>query len=409
MSSDLGWRRIKRFWAPLALGLTAQLIWGAWASEHQILEWQLPGYPNSYLSQLEVKNGQHPELGMARVADIPSRVARNVVARTLTFGEVLTHRYLSQFWSSPAVCGVLILISIGLASSLRNAGQLHDWYFLCYELIFLMWPWETKDRFLFPIVPLAFLYLCRGGKVVQSYAIRRPRIVGMCLVLIGSLLSLSSAGFALRVMTFPVNMRHALADRVEPVAAALFWALLTVLGVAILAYPALRRLWFGAELVRLRRLAESEAPILLRFALVLGVALLIGSGARQIVITGRGNLRPDITQTALYPEIEASAWILAHESSRRVIMAREPEFVFHYTHRRVVWFPPISDPKVLMDGIRRHRVDVVIVAHHSPSYWLPPEDDCFQALLHVYGNSFQLRHEGTDNWVYEVLPPQDRQ
>jgi uncharacterized membrane protein YidH (DUF202 family) len=231
----------------------------------------------------------------------------------------------------------------------------------------------------------------------------------MCLVLIGSLLSLSSAGFALRVMTFPVNMRHALADRVEPVAAALFWALLTVLGVAILAYPALRRLWFGAELVRLRRLAESEAPILLRFALVLGVALLIGSGARQIVITGRGNLRPDITQTALYPEIEASAWILAHESSRRVIMAREPEFVFHYTHRRVVWFPPISDPKVLMDGIRRHRVDVVIVAHHSPSYWLPPEDDCFQALLHVYGNSFQLRHEGTDNWVCEVLPPQDRQ
>jgi hypothetical protein len=73
-----------------------------------------------------------------------------------------------------------------------------------------------------------------------------------------------------------------------------------------------------------------------------------------------------------------------------------------------VWFPPISDPRVLMDGIRRFHVDVVVVAHHPDSYWRPPEDVCFQSLLHAYGSAFLLSHQGPDYWIFDVVAPQGR-
>jgi len=85
-------------------------------------------------------------------------------------------------------------------------------------------------------------------------------------------------------------------------------------------------------------------------------------------------------------------------------MARDAEFVFHYTYHRVVWFPPISDPAVLMNGIRRYGVGVILVVHHTANYWLPAEDACFQSLQQAYGNAFRLVHQGIDSWVYEVVP-----
>ena len=134
--------RMKRFLIPLVLGLVAQLGWSGWAQRHEALEWQLPGYPGSYVSQLRVKDGQHPELGLAHVSDIPNRMGRNVVMQAAGFAQLLIRRNISKFWSSPAICGVVIVIAVGLASSLRDAGQLHDWYFLWYECIFLVWPWD---------------------------------------------------------------------------------------------------------------------------------------------------------------------------------------------------------------------------------------------------------------------------
>ena len=114
----------------------------------------------------------------------------------------------------------------------------------------------------------------------------------------------------------------------------------------------------------------------------------------------RANL--DATKESLYPELEASDWIRTHEPPNVVLMAREPEFVFHYAHDPTVWFPPISDAKVLMDGIRRYHVEFVVVARHQPSYWLPTEVYCFQALEQDYPGVFHLSHRGPDDSVYEV-------
>jgi Dolichyl-phosphate-mannose-protein mannosyltransferase len=403
LAPDSAKRRMKRFWIPLALGLIAQLSWSIWAYRHQNLEWQLPGYPQSYLSQLKVKNGQDPELGLAGLSDIPIRVARNIVTRTAGLDHLLTRRYFSKFWSSPFICGVAALIALGLAASLRNAGQLLDWYCLLEEGIYLLWPWDYRDRFLFPVVPLACLYLWRGARELWNYSIRKPRTAGLWFAAVGLLLSVTSAGFGLRLIPFATEADHARMDRLQPIGAACFWAMLAAMGIAMFAFDSFRRpSGSRSASALLNRIGHPRMQFALRFVAIVALLVLVGLATAQQVAWGRSNLSPDTTKQALYPEIEASEWIRVHEPSDRVIMAREPEFVYHFTHRRVVWFPPISDPKVLMDGIRRHHVELLVVAHHGHSYWLPPEDACFQLLQRAYPTAFHLIHHGVDYWVFEV-------
>jgi len=404
---DIGRRRLRRFVLPLVIGLTAQLCWSVWAHRRESLEWQLPGYPQSYISQLRVKNGHHPELGEAQLADIPSRIGRNLVMRAAGFSHLLTRRNVSKLWSSPAICGPLMLIVIGAGCSVwAAAGQLHDWYFLCYEFIFVLWPWDYRDRFLIPVLPLACLYLWRGAKAAKNYAIRQPRASAMGLILLGSSLCISSAAFAFGITAFPVNPEHARGDHLQTMAATLFWGILTAIGVWMLKLSSLKQLRDGTGMFKqLSRVVELRSSIALRVVAIPILAAIVLSGTVQVMAIGRNNVNHDVTEESTYPMMKAAKWIRVHEPSDRVIMAGEPEFVFHFAHRRTVWFPPISDPKVLMDGIRRHHVGAVLVVHQAQSYWLPPEDICFQSLLKAYPGAFQLTHRDLDTWVYEVVSP----
>ena len=336
---EAGRSRIKKFALPLALGLAAQLSWSLWAQRHQSLEWQLPGYPESYLSQLEVKNGQYPELGLAHLSDIPSRIGRNLVTRAAGFTQLLVRRHVSEFWSSPAIFGLVLVIAVGLISSLRRGAQLYDWYFLWYECIFMVWPWDYRDRFVIPVVPLACLYVWRGGKAIKHYLIRQPKNAGLAFVLVGTALCICSAAFASRRLSFPVNSDHVRGDHLQAIAATVFWALSAIAGLVILKLQQDNRAAFAHKL----RAAASAMSLPFWLAVSLGAAFVVGSGVKTIATIGRIRLRPDISAESLYPELEASGWIRAHEPSDVVIMAREPEFVFHYSQRPTVWFPPISD------------------------------------------------------------------
>jgi hypothetical protein len=394
---EIGRRRLRNFLVPLLLGAAAQAGWSAWAQRHEVLEWQLPGYPESYMAQLKVKDGQHPELGLAKLSDIPKRVERNIVTRTALLSQVLTGRYVSNFYSSPAIMGVLILIAVGLASSFRNGGQLLDWYFLWEEAIFVFWPWDARPRFLFPVVPLAVLYLWRGAKVLRSYSIRQPKRAGLCVLLVGTVLAAISGAFALGLLPFDADLDHPNGDHWQPIAATAFWAVLALIGFGLMQ--------FHSSLANLGNITGLWTGLPLRIAAILVLAILVGSGLKQQLAWGRDNLKPDLKTQPAYAEIQASDWIRAEEPPDRIIMARDQDTVFHYTGRRVIWFPPISDPKVLMDGIRRHHVDVLLVAHHRSSYWLPPEDVCFQSLAEAYGSAFHIVHNGGDFKIYEISNP----
>jgi len=405
VSRELGRRRLKRFLAPLVLGVAVQLGWSLWAQRHQVLEWQLPGYPESYVSQLKVKNGQYPELGLATLGDIPGRIERNLVTRAAGFTEIVTRHYVSPFWSSPAIAGVLILIALGLASSFRRGGELHDWYLLGYEAIFLLWPWDYRDRFVFPIVPLACLYLWRGVKTLRAFLIQQPGAFGVAAFAVGTILGVSSAAFALRLVPFAAESDHPRGDHLQPIAAAFFWTVIVVIGFAMLAIYSRRRVRSGAlPIPWLARISGPRTSVALRAAAIALVAVLVGFGLVRQLAAARFNLRGDIKEQASYGEIQAADWIRVHEPPDRVIMARDQDMFFHYTGRRVVWFPPISDPSVLMDGIRRHHVGVVVVMSPPLRYWLPTEDVCFQALLRGYGSAFRLTHEDSSYKVYDVVP-----
>ena len=407
VAPETGRRRLKTFLLPLLLSAAVQLSWSAWAGRHQVLEWQLPGYPQSYVSQIAVKNGQYPELGMASLSDIPSRVERNLITRAAGFGQIMTRRYMSPFWSSPAIAGVLALILLGLAVSFRQGGELHDWYFLGYEAIFLIWPWDYRDRFVFPIVPLACLYLWRGVKTLRSESARKPKVVGLCLMLGGVLLSVVSAAFAFRIFTFVSDGSHLRGDHLQPLAAVLFWAMLAAMGAILVWFirpdrdspdDAPRSRWVEA-------IARPETARAFRFAAVFVLAILVGMGVKIQLAEARFNLHADVKQQASYGEIQAAEWIRAHEPSDRVIMARDQDMFFHYTGwRRVVWFPPISNPQVLMEGIRRHHVSLIVVVNPPLMYWLPTEDVCFQVLQRAYGSAFHLVQSDPNYQLYDVEP-----
>lgn len=401
VSPETGRRRLRLFLIPLMLGLAAQVAWSTWAHRHEVLEWQLPGYPQSYFSQLMMKDGQYPELGNARLRDVPPRIEHNVVGRAAGFAGLVSGRYVSQFWSSPAIIGVLLLLALGLASSLRHGGQLYDWYFLCHEGVFVLWPWNYNHRFIYSVVPLVVLYLWRGARELKRCSAARPEVTGLVLLALGLLLSAASALFARGVLPFAHIAANRWGDHLQPLAAALFWFLVMAAGVALLGFQRLcRPADNSSPLARLQR----TIPFVARAVAIVVIAILVVTGTARAVVIGRANLTPSIAQQSGYPMIEAAEWIHTNEPPDSVVMARDSEFIFHFVRSRVVWFPPISNPKVLMDGIRRYHVGVILVVHHEDNYWLPAEDACFQSLLQAYPSAFRLVHRGIDSRVYEVTP-----
>jgi hypothetical protein len=87
-----------------------------------------------------------------------------------------------------------------------------------------------------------------------------------------------------------------------------------------------------------------------------------------------------------------------------VVMARKEDLVYHYSGRKVIWFPPASNPTLLMDGILKHRIGWIVVVDREESYFLPADDDCFASLAQVYGNAFHLAQRGPRYRIYQVMP-----
>lgn len=387
--------RIIKFFIPLLLALVVQGLWSGWAKQRQVEQWSIGGWPHSYMSQLLLKDGNDPELGRATLGDIPGRIATNLTHRAAEVSQLLFRRETAtHFWSSPVIIGLILLIGIGLATSLwKGGGQPHDWYFLCHEAIFLVWPWGTETRFVLPVVPLAWLYLWRGGKVMKTLLDRRTRVAAIGLAFLGTFLAFESAEVAI----------HASAKRWEPLLASLFWGLIAFIGFGILALRNFSRRTGSEPAGHWLDTFQARLAPALRVTLIVMLAALIGYGALLEFEVARGNAHPDLTQGPWYPDIEAAEWIQSHTPPDQVVMALKQDLVFHYTGHKVVWFPPISDPKQLMDGIRRHHINlVVVVTAHKYSSWQPSEEVCFTSLLKAYPSSFRVLHSGPNYWIYEV-------
>ena len=225
-------RAFERMKLYLVVFLVAAVVQGFWMHRKASpLEWPVPGYPQSYVLQLKVKSGNHPELGMATLADLPGRILKNAADDSLVLSQALLRRWVDVAWMSLLVTGPIVLILLGWCSSVwRTGGRIQEWYFAAYQGIYLLWPWKMEPRFFLPVAPLACFYMWRGGQTLIVLAKNRPRLVALVWYPLAVILAVSS-WFWMQGSWIGSHLAHAgLQDETSLVV----WTLSAILAVRIL-------------------------------------------------------------------------------------------------------------------------------------------------------------------------------
>jgi hypothetical protein len=136
------------------------------------------------------------------------------------------------------------------------------------------------------------------------------------------------------------------------------------------------------------------------------LGVLIAKGLVHQIGVARQNRAFEVSKEPSYSDMIAAQWIHAHVPSSAVIMARQWDVTYHYSERKVVWFPPSTDAELLLDGILKYHVDfVVVVTRGKNTYWRPGEDQCFQSLVDHYPAHFVLVQSGDREKIYAVVHP----
>jgi hypothetical protein len=381
-------RRFKILLLLVIAGGAGQLAWMFWAARHQTFEWPIHGYREHYVAQLTLKNGNDPELGRATWKDVLKRPAENADGLAAAMVGLFLHKLTAPAWYSPMTVIPLALLLLGLGYSFwKTGGGLLEWYFVSYEAMYLFWPWNFELRFLLPIAPIAFLYAWRGGIVLWRLTRDWPREVGATFFALAVIGGLSSIVWGWNVPKPQARFCIAIWGLIAAISAAVYWGERKI--IQNLSLELGKSFSVAGRLVPLGRALGGAAVICL---MAFGGALQVTAGMR--------NLHRDPKED---PDIEAALWIKGHSEASTVVMARKEDLVFHYAQRRVIWFPPSTDPKMLMDGIRRFQIRQIVVVDRSDSYWKPSDRECFQALSRAYPHAFHLVHQGPQSNVFEVV------
>jgi hypothetical protein len=388
-----------KFLVPIILvALLAESLWLLRGSNPR--DWPLPGRGESYFSQLRVKNGNYPEMGLASPKDVVLRVEHNLKQRIQYFGEVLIRLWISPSWPSIGVAGLILLILLGLCSSLmRTDSQLCALYFVGYECIYLLWPWSFETpRFALPVLPLACLYAAEGFLALQQWSHLYSRRIGALFLPLSIVLAFFAAFQGWRA-----GAGHGFQDK----ASAVFWLVCAIICARLIwkgtLPPSDRLSWVHRFLGK----RYSVPGLTFTPAQLLGaslVACLVATGAAAEISIGRENLASGSARLDNIPEIQAARWIQSHTDSKAIIASRQISLVYHYSRRRVIWFPPITNPKILMQGIREHKIQYLIIVDRNFNYYLPPDPVCFALIQAAYPRAFRLVETKDKLRIYEVLP-----
>ncbi len=398
-------KRLVKFLPVLLLGI---LVQGLWILQKPApLEWNLPGYPASYLEQLKVKNGNYPELGMAKWSDIPIRVNTNLRDESNIVLQFVVHHGVQR--ARALILIPVVLAAIGWCSSVvRSRGtDLVDWYFAGYQFIYLLWPWTMDARFLFPIAPLFCLYIWQGGRALFTASKLKPRTTGIIgLALLIALIISDVHRWYAQAAQNGNDWLGGLSIFVWVLSAGCaVWMIYTARSV----FPEMS---YDGERWRDRSLSQPalRPGRLLAYSCYITLTALVAIGTVAEARVIRQNLRatefikhPELTgYETLITEVEAGVWLRSNTPQNAVIMARHWPTVHHYAHRKLIWFAPISNPDTLFEGITRHHVDYVVVIRHRHPFYLPDDDYCFDRLLQAYPTRFLLILQRIDLRIFMV-------
>lgn len=385
--------RLLTFLPVLVLGTAVQGWWMQRAPSSS--DWALPGYPASYLSQMKLKVGNFPELGLASPGDWVARVGRNLEDGAHGLSEMLTRHWIDTVWSSPAISGMILLALLGVGYSLwRMGGRLMDWYFLGAGAIYLLWSWSFDLRFFLPATPFVTVYVWRGLQAARWLAARKPRATAALGLAVSIPLGIHSSLWA-----FGLRSGDVVSGGLQADLSALVWMALIVTSgwmawagrapfSARLHVPSLH--WLGGARAGL----PAAGAVVVLFLVAVGVVQQVDMGWSNTHLTGE-DINP--------PDVEGARWIAAHTSPDAVVLARHYAVVYYYSHRNVQWFPPISRPDVLLEGIRKRYVNYVLVVERQNPFYLPSDVDCFKLLLHAHPEALRLAASGPKYGVYEVV------
>jgi hypothetical protein len=399
--------RLLRFLPVLLLGILVQGLW--MHRKPAPMEWPLPGYPGAYLEQVKLKSGNHPELGIAKWSDIPARVNTNLLVESGILAHLVLRHGINRRKVAVIVIPVL-LIAIGWAYSIWKSRGMRpiDWYFAGYELIYLLWPWTMEPRFLLPIAPLACFYIWHGSQAVIRASRANPRVVGIIWFPLALLVAILGAH------SIYVHRARGDADFAEELMVPMWLisagcaAWMAGVGQSIFSIEAFSRV--GKWLKHPMDLWRVSPLHLLRYAGYLSVTVVLLIGIASDIRIARENLNTtdmvNAQRTGVIeiqpPEVEAGLWLRSHAPPDSVVMARHWPTVHHYAGGQSVWFPPISDPGVLLEGIVKHSVDYVVVVKHGEPYYLPDDDYCFDRLLAAHTANFQLVLQRDNLRIFKV-------
>jgi hypothetical protein len=385
---------LKRFLLIVLVALAAEGLWLQQGGN--VKEWPLPGFPGGYLAQLKLKDGNHPESGYATPKDVLLRIEKNLRESAIFLGETLFHRWINPSWTSLVPTGLVLLVLCGLASSLwRSDSRLCALYFIFFEGVYLLWPWFSGVvRFAVAVLPLACLYLVEGVLAIREWSRLYPRRVGTLFLPLSTLLALFAAREA-----WAVGAGHG------------FQAKLSAICWSLCAFLCIRLIWEG-PLRSPRGLMWTRRPFLLgrlslrpaQLIVVVVTTYLVSTGVAAEIPIGRENLVSGSAMFENAPEIQVARWVASHTDPGAILAAAQPSLIFHYSGRRVFWFPPISNPEVVMAGIRRFHIQFVVVITRHWYYFLPSETLCFDLLQKAYPQSFRLVEAQGQVRIFEVLP-----
>jgi len=405
----LAMARLKIYTAVFLVGAAVQGYWMLGRGHVEasagigVEEWPVPGFPRSYLAQLPLKAGHQPELGMATLPDIGIRIIRNAAVYSNLLSRMLFQRMPDLAWMSVLVAGPLLLMAFGWAHSIwSNGGDLQDWYFAGFWFIYLLWPWSAEIRFFVPVSVLACLYMWRGGKALILSVKKSPRVLGIVWLPLAALLTASAwlwmYGYGIARHLYNAGIEDEVSFTVwllsAGLAAWMVWANHGWLAPA----SALWRRYFpqtGALHISPRRTGQLLS--------ILAVPSLILMGLAIQFTRGRSNLDPNSDSNRLGADVQAGEWIRSHTDPQAIVMARQVPIVCHYAKRKVIWFPPSSDPQLLMEGIRKHGPQYVIVVRREYNYYLPSDYDSFAPLLKMHPEAFRLVCQAPGFKVFQVV------
>ena len=380
--------RSASFFPMVLAGLAAQAAWMLWSEQHPVTQWPVHGYQESYLAQLKLKSGNYPELGMATWRDVLKRPIENEDDMATSMVGLFLHKQVSPAWYSPASVIPLALILTGLVYSFwRTGGGVIEWYFVGYQCLFLFWPWNFELRFQLPVAPLAAFYAWRGLRLLWGWTRSEPHDAGTTFLLVAGLGILSSA-------VWGWDIRHP-----SGLACIAMWLLGGCVSAVILVRG--RDLLPKLAVLLVKPVSLRGAPVP-RAAMAGGVVLtfIFAAGVWMQMVAGLENLRrvPEMNAS-----VEAAEWIRGHSSPDTVVMARWEAPVYHFSGRRVIWFPASTDPQLLMAGIFRHHIGLIVVTDDddSDSYWKPSDGHCFGVLMRAYPTRFRQVHQGPHEQVYQ--------